>query len=310
MTTSDLQPTDLAFPGLTGANGWYLKTDSGHSGPMDSVHLKELLVKNGDNPLVCQRGFSRWYLASEVSAILERSLEWDKQAVEGFSAFQKTFLEGLSRLTPPNEKGQVVPQEIQTLAQSPVLRPIPDEVAAYRGLVGSDLQEKDRALDLAQGPIATSELTEAAETLPEDSGLDFIPEMPRDYFLFQGRLRLGKLRRPWLQTLGTLITGGLTFPFWASKVRKEVFWHLGIDVYRERFPGPLRFLPVLHVLNAGFLARDLRRMELQNGYKATSVSLAVALALIPPLYVLYVQKRLNRHWLSHVRHALREGVVR
>lgn len=338
MTTTPSDKLLHTISELKTATGWYIKTAAGTAGPMDSVVLQERLAQEGGNPLVCQKGFSRWYHASEVRGILDRSVEWEKQTAEGFNDFQKTFLEGLSRLSQHegHDRIKVKPQEISTQARpfadfsvsSAALPPLPQPRSAPAELpLQHPLTHSEKDLKNIDAQIPKVELTETlsselidleaattvvvspAETLPSYATLDFVAELPRDYFLFRGRLRLGMLRSRWGAAFKALLSLGIYFVFWGARVRKEVLWHLGIDVYRRSLPGFLFFIPGIHIVGMGVLANKIKKMESQNGYQATSVPLAILLGIFPPLGCLYIQHKLNRHWLAHARLGMRQGMV-
>jgi len=59
-------------------------------------------------------------------------------------------------------------------------------------------------------------------------------------------------------------------------------------------------IPGVHLLLAYDLAKAVRYMEMQNGYRSTKPWLATLAAIFPPFYILMIQSALNKHWRLHV----------
>ena len=129
------------------------------------------------------------------------------------------------------------------------------------------------------------------------------------YFELQNRLRLGRVFSPAVGAfIYTPLTLGGYWWDWFVKASDEVAWHLTGSV-RAKMALPLWFcmIPGLHLLVAYKLARAVRDMEMQNGYRSTSPFMAMLAAVFPPFYILMIQSALNKHWRLHVYHSNAQG---
>lgn len=143
------------------------------------------------------------------------------------------------------------------------------------------------------------------------------------YLYFKGSLRLGRLRSP-LSVLGpTLTTAGLGCCVFAEKISEEVKWHgcgagvssaQGWQSHRIKIVRlahkwcwpPLNMLlcavPLLCLIRYLPLAREVKRIEEENGYSRTMMWVVVLCSLAPPLALAYLQQSLNRHWQLHLKY--------
>ena len=286
------------LPTIPQEEGWFCLRGGEVTGPIAPLALQGLIKSRPAGLQVSQKGFSQWYGADEILPILERSIAWDVQKSADLTGFQSALMDGIARL------GRLT-----------------DEIKHQR----EEPAAADSSVPLHEAPISGIEpivlgvetpvelLTEIVNVdqprLVEEFRLNFVPRMPRDYYLVKGKLRLGKLRSSaWLGVVSLLLVG-LNGLIWGAKAFRELTWHLGEDCFKSRRPVALLFLPGISVVGFLLIANKLRMAEKQNGYSKVSPALAALLGVFPPLAMVYLQRGMTRHWQLHVDHALKSGLV-
>lgn len=127
------------------------------------------------------------------------------------------------------------------------------------------------------------------------------------HMILRGRLRLGHFFSPGLQALICLLTFGLSSGFFVNRSGSQVVWHVNNQSkWRPLLVRGMSYIPGVWAISFVLLARDMRKMEMQNHYRETSPALTFLLSLIPPFAVLYLQRKLNRHWHLHVKSYLKK----
>jgi hypothetical protein len=98
-----------------------------------------------------------------------------------------------------------------------------------------------------------------------------------------------------------ILSCGFYYTAWILTALREVVWHLDHDtlIHRHVERPWLAWIPGGHMIVTWDVARLIRAMEEEDGYTSTSPKLAVFLALMPPLAVVYLQHAMNDHWLIH-----------
>ena len=286
------------LPTVPQEEGWFCLRGGKVTGPIDPLALQGLIKSRPVGLQVSQKGFSQWYGAVEILPILERSIAWDLQKSADLTGFQSTLMDGIARL------GRLT-DEIKPQREEPT-------AVASAAPIGDDLFIGFEAVvPLLKTPIeSVSELANVEQPrLVEEFRLNFVPRMPRDYYLIKGKLRLGKLRSAaWLGVVSLPLLG-LNSLIWGAKAFQELKWHLGEDCFKSRRPVALLFLPGVSVVGFFLTAQKLRAAEKQNSYSKVSPALAALLGVFPPLAMVYLQRGMTRHWQLHVDHALKSGLV-
>ena len=127
----------------------------------------------------------------------------------------------------------------------------------------------------------------------------------QQYLQVASRLRLGRPGSPGVRAMIYFpLSLGTYWWAWLSKTGEEVSWHLnGASRMNFVLPMWMCMIPGVHLILAYFVARMVRQMEEQNGYRTVNPWLATVAAVFPPLYIGMIQSALNRHWRLHVYHS-------
>jgi hypothetical protein len=126
-----------------------------------------------------------------------------------------------------------------------------------------------------------------------------------EYFLQRGRLRLGRLRNPFISGfVGLPLSLGVFWFTWFGELAREASFHSRGANASPLPPTVLALVPFVHIFMVYKLAQLVSEMETQNHYRSVSPRLAAVLAIFPPAALAYLQSAANKHWLLHVRHAV------
>jgi hypothetical protein len=127
----------------------------------------------------------------------------------------------------------------------------------------------------------------------------------QEFFLQRGRLRLGRLRNPFISGfVGLPFSLGVFWYMWFGDLARESAWHARGTNASPLPPTFLALIPLVHVFMIYKLAQLVSEMETQNHYRNVSPALAAALSIFPPAALAYLQNAANKHWLLHVKHAV------
>ena len=291
--TQDPLPTPRS--GQTWPDGWYVYEDGSLNGPLTAAETfsRAPVLASGKPLLVSRKGFSQWYPLRDLSEIYLASIGSVQQAPQ---VQPKVMAKKVGSVVPSlarEAKGaQVTAKSPQVIVKSPQVIAKREQTAPQRPMsVPSEsvLKTSTRATSTA----ATSHAKKA---------------VLQEYFLARNRLRLGQIRNPWMSGLvGVPLSVGVYWPIWLAAVQKEMLFHTHSVADSKRVNSwhvLLALVPLLHLYLTYRLAQQVRAMEAQNKYQYTSPALATALAVIPPLAVVYLQQALNRHWLLHAKHVV------
>lgn len=127
-------------------------------------------------------------------------------------------------------------------------------------------------------------------------------ELSYQHMLQQGRLRLGPLLNPGVEAFPKFIVSlGFQWGSWYKNTLNSVAHHVtGDHMENANKYFWLALMPIYHMVLTFRLAKLMRVMESQNGYKKTSPLIATMFSIFPPLAIFYLQNKLNSHWKLHV----------
>jgi hypothetical protein len=280
--------------------GWYVYENGKVDGPYsaEQAFRMDADASDGKPRLVSRKGFSQWYALKDLSEIFRMTEQLGRKV---------------------GEHGKM--SEAQLMAQAAALRaPIaPSPKPSVRPKVQAKKVETVRAKTLVEAPIAVAAsvaTARAPEPPPASAAPAAAPEAPattpvknpkqllmREYFLARGRLRLGKLRNPWLSgVIGLPLSLGAFWYVWVRDLAREVAFHARAEK-SDIPPVGLALVPGAHIYVIHKLAQRVAEMEAQNKYTSVRPAIAALLAFCPPLAVIYLQNAANRHWLLHAKHS-------
>lgn len=247
---------------------WYFFQNSSVGGPSTLDHILRLNQQghDGKETLICRTDFKKWYPLREISHLVKAHEEFGQSQAEDLRQFRS-----------------VASRHLETLEQ---------------------LQKQTRVTP----SMEVEEHTHAElEKKPEEAIRSTINLAPARYshYLLRGRLRLGELKNSfacaWIMMPMTL---GIYWFFFLRRSFAELSWHAHnsfLPKERIRFLG-MSLIPVLHIWYAFRLAKLMRETEQQNSYRKTKPLWVACLAIVPPLAVFHLQRRMNYHWRLHVNH--------
>ena len=170
---------------------------------------------------------------------------------------------------------------------------------AYKDAVQEDLErqaEERRKEERSVDEIATT--VSAKSSVTSSSPM-------QEYFLVRNRLRLGKLRNPWVTAfVGVPLSVGIYWAAWVAQMSREVAWHSRNEPRKTAMTGVLAMIPIVHFFVIHRLAKSLREMETQNKYATVSPTVACLFGIFPPFALAYLQDAANRHWMLHARFSM------
>lgn len=278
-STQELMPTPQA--GQTWPDGWYVYESGCLNGPFTAAETfnRAPELEPGKPLLVSRKGFSQWYPLRDLSEIYLASVGTVPQVQQR-----------------PKVMAKIVGRNVAptlSVAASDAVRP---HISV------------DRVQPTVPRKLTTAEIGNAkkSKNVASVSSSHAKKAVLQEYFLARTRLRLGKIRNPWVSAfVGTPLSLGAYWPAWFAAVQKEMLFHThsvteqkGASTWSAFFA----VVPVLHFYLTFKLAAQVRAMEAQNKYLNTSPAFATALAVFPPLAMAYLQRALNRHWLLHAKH--------
>lgn len=248
---------------------WYFFRDGVVHGPNRLEALLDLDAQgtDGKDTLVCRADFQRWYPLRELSHLLKAQESHERETAREIERLHEIVARSTDDLR--TSEARTARVETKTI-HAPT----------------SDAPK----VDVASPPEAP------------------IPEGPLGYYLLKGRLRLGLFRKPFSTAfLHGPLTLGLAWYFWLKNNLMELRWHLSSDFASDtsRLPLFLAAIPGLHVYFFWKLAKLLRTTEEQHNFRRTSAVVAAFLSVLPPLAIVYLQRRINLHWTMHVNHYVR-----
>jgi hypothetical protein len=292
-----------AWPG-----GWYVYENGRVDGPFsaDETFAMSAEAADGKPRLISRKGFTQWYALKDLSEIFRMTEQLGRKAI---AETERAAMQIDSVVTPPPPpEKRVEAQRVEVKATSKpttITKQVPPVAPAPAGAPPSTHAEA----------ASTDPATIAPESAPPSSVQTAVTkkikpasqkaQMRQEYVLLRGRLRLGKLRNPWLTGLVAVpLSLGVVWAFWCRDLAREAAWHVRNQATSPLPPAILALIPGLHFIMIYKLAKLMIEMEAQNKYRSVSVFAALIFGIFPPFALAYLQDAANRHWLLHVRHAV------
>lgn len=337
-------PDSTNWPG-----GWYVYEDGRVSGPLAAEDAFRLQADapSGKPRMVSRKGFSQWYALKDLSEIFRLTEEMGRKARDETLAkpAHQTPAEAQSPavkarsvgkpLVPPQKSIQIPPPttvltEQPTVEQTDVSA---TETTSHSGPQNTAPQSADETPHSTTEGVdkntkapttkADSVVTPNAKSVGQDTPTkENEPEPPlsqksftaqaalmQEYLIQRGRLKLGKLKNPWMiGFVGLPATLGVFWFLWIRELTREIKEHCNASSKKKitvTMPNLYwSVVPGVHVYMTWRLAKLIASMEAQNRYQAVSPITAAWLSLFPPFALVYLQNVVNNHWLLHVRHSM------
>lgn len=248
---------------------WYFFQNNSVGGPSSLDHILRLNQHghDGKETLICRTDFKKWYPLREISHLVKAHEEFERTNAEDVRQFRSMASRHLEILEHIKDQTHVRPS-IQ-------------------------IEEHTHAeLDKKPQEAASQPITNLAPAR-------------YSHYLLRGRLRLGELKNSFVCAWIMMpLTFGVYWFFFLKRSFAELSWHAHNSFdpkERVRFLG-MSLIPVVHIWYAFRLAKLMREAEQQNSYRKTKPLWVACLAIVPPLAVFHLQRRMNYHWRLHVKH--------
>jgi hypothetical protein len=310
--------------------GWYVFEDGNVVGPLEAsdAFSRSEKTDSGQARMVSRKGFSQWYPLQDFAAIhamagrysdylaeakstpvvdmptvvakqvgprvqenLAAAINLDQRDISAISSAQKD----LSNTGPSASDRVKFAQNSETTDTS---QPVKKLSAKEKKRI---LEDERRAKKLAE-----KQAKQALKHQAKASNVGQPISFDQQYLQVASRLRLGRPASPVVRAVIFFpLTLGVYWWAWLAKTSEEVSWHLN-GASRMNFVVPMWMcmIPGVHLVLAYLVARMVRQMEEQNGYRTVNPWVATLAALCPPLYIGIIQAALNRHWRLHVYHSV------
>lgn len=309
-------------------DGWYIYENGKVEGPFVAAEAfgRGSEASDGKPRLVSRKGFSQWYALKDLSEIFRMTEHLGKKAQNHqeitelqIARFKNEAADGMpaqpQHATPPPPVPRVKAKQIDAAPSAkpsvPTAGPAPvlagaaaDQPELVRVAVAKMAKEPPKTEKKAPSAKPSAKPAKPMKAAPP-AGSSADSAAMQEYFLARNRLRLGKLRNPWMSAfVGAPLSLGVYWAVWTSQLAKEIHWHTKQTPAKSSLIGVLAMIPIVHFFATFRLAKQLRDMEMQNKYASVSPAVACLLAIIPPFALAYLQDAANRHWLLHVKYSL------
>lgn len=291
-------------------NDWFLFVDGEIAGPVSAEKAFSTSRNSDDGKpiLVSRKGFGQWYQLDDLASIYKMTGD----------AFQKlsSRLESATPPPPPREetRGQKVERKELKTELSPSMAKPASPATPLAKLKNQTSQiettpaplpaKESKARDEKAEKKASAKSSAKAKTKAQNSAVSPEKALLKEYFFQKGRMRLGRLRNPWISGfLGFPLTMGLFGIKWYRETSQDIELHLGENIGKAP-PAIFFILPLVNIYNCIWLSKAILRVERQNKYESISVGLSSVFSVLPPFYIAYCQDALNRHWMKHVKFGL------
>lgn len=300
--------------------GWYIYENGKVDGPFeaDAAFKMDAETVDGKPRLISRKGFTQWYALKDLSEIFKMTDQMGKKAQDLVIQSEAQLQTVAKAVTPPPpvvQKAAAPAKKTKSVVKpvAPTSAPSPASVVAESASAPASVvatqMAKTEAPSLLTMPSVFPE--SAQKHIPTRKAKRVAPakadkaELMQGYFLARGRLRLGKLRNPWLTAfVGLPLTLFTYLAFWYGEIAREVSFHSRSDGKSPLPPGFLALVPGVHFYMIFRLAKLVEDMEAQNKYRSVSAWVATLFAVFPPFALAYLQDAANRHWLLHTKHTL------
>lgn len=326
-------------------DGWYVSDGEDVKGPFEADKVFNLIGNRQDlgrdeNLIVSRRGFKKWYRLGDLEKLfidndycdndLEESLKEDLleelyQVEAILTSVKEQSTKNVQQKigdipqkdegTNAEERGLRYPTRQKVVPDKRSLQAITSKLAKKIAQDTPDLQDKKLASDTM---LQKKEIWKHSEQALTAANMvkNYRPSEENSiayyHMTLRGRLRLGDLKTPSGEMVVSLLTFGLISPFFIRRVAKEISWHVDKNIASKElkpFATVLMIVPILNIFYFSKLCQEIIKMEKQNSYRSTSVTLGSLLAITPPLACFYVQSKLNKHWRLHVSNVLKNKLA-
>jgi hypothetical protein len=270
-----------------GRTGWYLMRDGQSHGPYAIDDL--LSIQHPSSYFVSRRNLAQWYPLDEFMGFVQR-LDAVGPVHNGSDVF------GLNSKVDVKAFEQFKGVQSMPEVRRKTIRPKAGGVAAKSSRARSYPASSFETMDAIRHSIRDPETGRAHLA----RRWNLRPFRVRDAIT---SLRLGETRKAGFSELTRFCFSlGLSFLKWFDTLWSEIDAHLHEKVPMQRTkPNVALAIIPLHFIGIFKLARMIQQMEKENGYQHTHAGLAVALAVFPPLSMVYLQRCANRHWQAHIQ---------
>lgn len=325
--------------------GWYVYENGKVDGPFAADETFKLASESTDGKprLVSRKGFSQWYALKDLSEIFKMTDQLGRQVQAQGEITEAQLLAARSAIEPSKQSAassipSPAPQAVVT--PPPPLAAMQARVAPAGGTAivlkpavskrtistnvraeganpvfgGAAVSQPDSEVKVAasiDAEIPTPSgsksdlLVKTSKSKPLISKAQTKAMIMQEYFLARGRLRLGKLRNPWISAfVGVPLTLGVYWAVWMRDLSREVGMHARNTDKGVLPPAFLAMIPIMHMVMTFKLAKLIVEMEAQNRYRSVTPWVAAMFSIFPPFAMAYLQDAVNRHWLLHVKHAM------
>lgn len=287
--------------------GWYIYENGKVEGPFaaEDAFQRSTETPDGKPRLVSRKGFSQWYALKDLSEIFKMTDQMGRKAQAAMmqSESQLQQATSLKPVTPPAPVAAAAARKAKSLV-TPV-------VASRVASVSTPVPETLKTATPQSATSAPAATTILPKHVPTQNAKRLTPaqvdkaELMQGYFLARGRLRLGKLRNPWMSAfIGLPLTLFTYFAVWYRDLGREVAFHSKSEGKSPLPPFILAIVPGVHFYMIYKLAKLMTDMEAQNKYRSVSPWVATVFGCFPPFALAYLQDAANRHWMLHTRHTL------
>lgn len=283
------EPSKIGFDA-----SWYLETGGKVRGPLapfELVALKNQLSPNS-RIKVSKKGLLKWHNYSDLFELVESAYVLNEKICG------EKITPILSELLPLSS-----PKKIYEPKTEETVKPEPSAKSFFEPIQPTIPWERILA-DATMGQVTEENLPFTNKIQQKTPNLK---EIKKANLALRGRLRLGQITSP-IRLASVDIATSLCFsiPTWFDQAFRDLHWHLFNNHDFRNMPQPSFILiPGLHFYSFLVLAKNMQAVERQHSYVKTSLRKTFFLAIFPPFAVFYLQRQLNKHWIGHIRMALK-----
>ncbi len=342
MSESPKDPKAVSSPNEAAGwpGGWYIYEAGKVEGPYAAEDAFGRSAETGDGKprLVSRKGFSQWYALKDLSEIFRMTENLGRQARGAVAELTETqilrFKADVGAGVAPDVAATAAVSTAALVAQPPPPAPMP-RVRARQ--IDTSPSRQPAQVSMTEPPFSRPVLAGAAAELPYPRAPALQPQRPvkagkpakaakpakrpaataaprkatpdnaqlQEYFMVRSRLRLGKIRNPWISAfVGAPLSLGIYWGVWLAQMAREITWHTKQTQEKTTALGIMAMVPFFHFYALYQVAKQMRDMEVQNKYASVSPTVACLFGIFPPFALAYLQDAANRHWLLHVKYSI------
>ncbi len=321
---SSLSRADVSWPG-----GWYIYENGRVDGPFTAQDAFKMDAETleGKPRLISRKGFSQWYALKDLSEIFRMTDHMGKHAATEIANTEAQLSRAARSSMPavpstakamaaasmqkvsaqdkmPQSMARPASAPVQAMAEKKIEKKVERKADAP---LATSPAAAEPAFPLATPSVFSADARQVVTKKAKPLARKAMPkgELMQGYFLARGRLRLGKLRNPWVTAfVGLPLSIGVYWALWFTETAREVAFHTRNEGRSPLPSGYLALIPGVHFFMIYKLAKLVSEMEAQNKYRSVSPGVAALFGVFPPFALAYIQDAVNRHWLMHTKHTL------